>query len=59
MNRPIQFSETAVATVVALELKEPLFNAQATNLELDVAKQPAELSLQVEWDDFDTGTLDD
>lgn len=52
MNRTPQFTESPAT----LELKE---TDQPTNLSFNVTDAPADTLLQIEWDDFDTGTLDD
>ena len=57
MNRPTQISETSAA----LNLKETSFGAPPIALDLDVAQAATTLrpSMEFEWDDFDTGTLDE
>ena len=58
MNRPTQFPETTVT----FELKEASFSAPPPGLDLDIAQHPPNNlrpSFEVEWDDFDTGTLDE
>jgi hypothetical protein len=58
MNRPPQFPETAVA----LELKETSFSAPPTSIDPGIAPQPGNTlrpSFEVDWDDFDTGSLDE
>jgi hypothetical protein len=58
MNHPTPFPETAPA----LALKESAFSTPTTTVNVD-ALQPSSSELraplQFEWDDFDTGTLDD
>jgi len=55
MNRPPNFPQT----VSGLELKEAAFTAPPANLDFTPVAEPANTPFQIEWDDFDTGTLDD
>lgn len=52
MNRPTPFAEAP------LDLKETAFST-STNLDFKTAEEPINTSFPVDWDDFDTGSLDD
>ena len=55
MNRPAHFAEAATT----LELKETTFSTPTTSLDFKAVQEPLDPPIYVEWDDFDTGTLDD
>ena len=55
MNRPTEYSEATTA----LELNEATFSPTPTTLDFTSMKEPGDISFPVEWDDFDTGSLDD